>query len=245
MGGRGGREHGRDAGHLHSVARVVLRPIVRLGWRIEVRGLEHVPDSGPAILCPNHISVVDSFFVPAVLPRRITYVGKAEYLDDWKTRWLFPALGMIPVDRTGGDAAQGALDAAARVLERGELFGIYPEGTRSRDGLLHKGRTGAARLALRTGAPLIPVGITGTDKIQPPDCRLPRPFRRASIAFGPPIDPAGYDPATYGAPTGSNDRLLLRELTDALMLEIRTLSGQSYVDRYATNDPVDASSRMT
>jgi 1-acyl-sn-glycerol-3-phosphate acyltransferase len=231
-----GRETGRDAGHLQSVARVIVRPVVRLGWRIEVRGLEHVPRSGPAILCPNHISVLDSFFVPAVLPRRITYVGKAEYLDDWKTRWLFPALGMIPVDRAGGDAAQGALDTAARVLERGELFGIYPEGTRSRDGLLHKGRTGAARLALRTGAPLIPVGITGTDKIQPPDCRLPRPFRHAAIAFGPPIAPAVCDAATYGLPTGSHDRRLLRELTDALMLEIRTLSGQTYVNSYATTD---------
>jgi 1-acyl-sn-glycerol-3-phosphate acyltransferase len=232
----------REAGHLQTVARAVLRPIVRLGWRIDVRGLEHIPARGPAILCPNHISVLDSFFVPAMLPRRITYVGKAEYLDDWKTRWLFPALGMIPIDRTGGDAAQAALDLAARVLERGELFGIYPEGTRSRDGLLHKGRTGAARLALRTGAPIIPVGIRGTDAVLPPDRRLPRPLRRVGIVFGAPIDPARHDGR-------QNDRLLLRHITDEVMFEIRTLSGQMYTNTYAAtgglstagpNDPAAA-----
>jgi len=218
----------RDAGQLQTVARLVLRPLVRLGWRIDVSGLEHVPTTGPAILCPNHISVLDSFFVPAMLRRRITYVGKAEYLDDWKTRWLFPALGMIPIDRTGGDAAQAALDLAARVLERGELFGIYPEGTRSRDGLLHKGRTGAARLALRSGAPIIPVGIKGTDAILPPDRRLPRVLRRASIAFGTPIDPAHYD--------GRHDeRLVLRQITDEVMFEIRMLTGQTYVNTYASS----------
>ena len=223
----------REAGQLQTVARFVLRPLVRLGWRIDVRGLEHVPTTGPAILCPNHISVLDSFFVPAMLPRRITYVGKAEYLDDWKTRWLFPALGMIPIDRTGGDAAQAALDLAARVLDRGELFGIYPEGTRSRDGLLHKGRTGAARLALRTGAPIIPVGIRGTDTIMPPDRRLPRVLRRASIAFGAAIDPAHYD--------GRHDeRLVLRQITDEVMFEIRNLTGQTYVNSYAGSPAADA-----
>jgi 1-acyl-sn-glycerol-3-phosphate acyltransferase len=227
------RDRGREAGQLQTVARAILKPIVRVGWRIDVRGLEHIPTTGPAILCPNHISVLDSFFVPAVLPRRITYVGKAEYLDDWKTRWLFPALGMIPIDRTGGDAAQAALDAAARVLERGELFGIYPEGTRSRDGLLHKGRTGAARLALRSGAPLIPVGIRGTDRIQPPDRRMPRPFRRAAISFGKPIDPGHYD--------GRHDeRLILRQITDEVMFEIRTMSGQTYVNSYAAKAEVSA-----
>lgn len=206
---------------------MVLRPIIRVLWRIEVRGLEHIPDIGPAILCPNHISVLDSFFVPAMLPRRITYVGKAEYLDDWKTRRLFPALGMIPIDRAGGDAAEAALDLAAGLLVRGELFGIYPEGTRSRDGLLHKGRTGAARLALRTGAPIIPVGIRGTDTIMPPGARVPRPFKRASIAFGEPIEPARYEGT-------SDERLALRRMTDDVMSEIRALSGQDYVNSYAS-----------
>jgi 1-acyl-sn-glycerol-3-phosphate acyltransferase len=141
---------------------------------------------------------------------------------------------MIPIDRSGGDAAQAALDLAARVLDRGELFGIYPEGTRSRDGLLHKGRTGAARLALRTGAPIIPVGIRGTDAILPPDRRLPRVLRRASIAFGAPIDPAHYD--------GRHDeRLVLRQITDEVMFEIRNLTGQTYVNLYASSPAPRAS----
>src|SRR3954451_23876636 len=124
---------------LYGVAKAVMTPVFGFCWRIKVEGLEHLPADGPAILCPNHTSVIDSFILPAVLPRRITYVGKAEYMDSWKTKHLFPALGMIPIDRKGGDSATAALDAAAGILERGELFGIYPEGTRSRDQQLHKG----------------------------------------------------------------------------------------------------------
>jgi 1-acyl-sn-glycerol-3-phosphate acyltransferase len=205
----------------------VLTPIFRAAWRIHVRGEDNLPADGPAILCPNHTSVIDSFLLPATLPRRITFVGKAEYLDDWKTRHLFPALGMIPIDRSGGDASTRALDAAAAVLERGELFGIYPEGTRSRDGKLHKGHTGPARLALRTGAPLVPVGIVGTREIQPPGATAPRPFRACEIRIGRPIDPHLHG-------DGADDRLVLRQLTDELMFEVRALSGQAYVDEYAT-----------
>ncbi|MFQ5558877.1 MAG: lysophospholipid acyltransferase family protein, partial [Acidimicrobiales bacterium] len=145
---------GREAGQLYPVAMALGRPLFRALWRIRTVGLEHIPSNGPAIIAPNHTSVLDSFLLPMVLPRRITFVGKAEYLDDWKTRYLFPALGMIPIDRSGGDSAQRALDTAANLLDDGELFGIYPEGTRSRTGLLHKGHTGAARLACRTGAPI-------------------------------------------------------------------------------------------
>ncbi len=146
-----------------------------------------MPSDGPAILCPNHTSFIDSVFMPLVLPRRITYVGKAEYMDDWKTKHLFPAIGMIPLDRSGGSASERALNAAARVLDRGELFGIFPEGTRSRDGVLHKGHTGPARLALRTGAPLVPVGLRGMRAIQPPEAKFPKPFKACSIHFGEPI----------------------------------------------------------
>lgn len=217
----------RDAGQMQSVARAVLTPPFRFLWKVTVEGMEHLPGSGGAIVAPNHISVLDSFFVPLVLPRRITYVGKAEYLEDWKTRWVFPAIGMIPIDRSGGDAAQAALDAAAGCLEAGELFGIYPEGTRARDGLLHKGHTGIARLALRTGVPIIPVGIIGTDEVQPADAKLPSPFRRVHIRFGRPIDVGRYlDRA--------DDRMVLRQITDEVMYEIRNLSGQTYVDTYAT-----------
>jgi 1-acyl-sn-glycerol-3-phosphate acyltransferase len=219
-----------NVGQLFDVAKAVLSPVIRFGWRVRVEGLENVPEDGPAILCPNHTSFIDSIFLPLVLPRRITYVGKAEYMDDWKTKHLFPAMGMIPLDRSGGSASERALNAATRVLERGELFGIFPEGTRSRDGVLHKGHTGPARLALRTGAPLIPVGLRGMREIQPPEAKLPKPFKACSIHFGRPIDVARYRDLV-------DDHFTLRQLTDEVMFEIRNLSGQEYVDTYATKKP--------
>ncbi len=216
-----------QVGRLYGVARAVVRPMLHALWRIDVEGLENVPAEGPAIIAPNHTSVMDSFFVPAVLPRRITYVGKAEYMDDWKTRRLFPALGMIPIDRSGGDASQRALNTAARVLERGELFGIYPEGTRSRSGRLHKGHTGMARLALRTGAPIVPVGVIGTREVQPPEAKLPRPLKPVTIRFGRPVEVARYADR-------ADDRLVLRQITDEVMFEIREMTGQEYDPDYAT-----------
>lgn len=216
-----------EIGRLYRPARAVVRPVLRTLWRIQVEGLDQLPVSGAAIIAPNHTSVIDSFFVPAVLPRRIVYVGKAEYLDDWKTRRLFPALGMIPIDRSGGDASQRALNTARRILEQGDLFGIYPEGTRSRTGRLHKGHTGMARLALATGAPIVPVGIVGTREIQPPDARFPKPFGRATIRFGCPIDVSRHRDR-------AEDRLVLRQITDEVMYEIRELTGQEYDHTYAT-----------
>ena len=220
----------RDYGALYPVARAVLTPIFKASWRVHTSGLDNVPDGGGAIICPNHVSVLDSFFVPLVLPRRITYVGKAEYLDDWKTRYIFPAMGMVPIDRSGGDAAQAALDTATGILEQGELFGIYPEGTRSRSGNLHRGHTGAARLALRTGAPIVPVGLVGTREVQPPDAKLPQPFRPVWVRIGRPVCP-GKDPDRMG------DHRLLRQVTDEVMFEIGALSGQTYVDEYANKKP--------
>lgn len=217
----------REAGQIYGVAKAMLLPPFHYFWEISTEGLSNVPSSGGAILAPNHISVLDSFFVPCAIPRRITYVGKAEYMDDWKTKYLFPAMGMIPIDRSGGDASARALDAATSVLEAGELFGIYPEGTRARDGLLHKGHTGVARLALRTGAPIIPVGIIGSDLIQPADASRPKIFRKVRIRFGPPISVEKYMDR-------ADDRLVLRQVTDEVMYEIRNLSGQEYVNTYAT-----------
>lgn len=217
----------RTAGKAQGVARVVLTPVFRSLWRVTTEDLANVPSTGGAIIAPNHISVLDSFFLPLTLPRRITYVGKAEYMDDWKTKYVFPAIGMIPIDRSGGDGAQRALDAAAGILDAGELFGIYPEGTRARDGRLHKGHTGIARLALRTGVPIVPVGIIGSDACQPPDAKLPTPFRRVHIRFGRPIDVSRYADR-------ADDRIVLRQITDEVMFEIRNLSGQEYVDTYAT-----------
>jgi 1-acyl-sn-glycerol-3-phosphate acyltransferase len=214
-------------GRLYPAARAVLSPIFKALWKVRVHGLENVPRHGGAIFCPNHTSVIDSFFLPLVLPRRITFVGKAEYMDSWKTKHLFPALGMIPIDRSGGSASERALNTACRVLEEGQYFGIDPEGTRARDGRLHRGHTGPARLALRTGCPIIPVGILGTRDIQPPDAKVPRPFKRAEVRFGRPVEVARYADR-------ADDRLVLRQIIDEVMFEIRNLTGQDYVDEYAT-----------
>jgi 1-acyl-sn-glycerol-3-phosphate acyltransferase len=226
-GGAGNGEDEIQVGQFFDIAKTVLSPVLRFGWKVHVDGLDNVPAEGPAILCPNHTSFIDSVFLPLVLPRRITYVGKAEYMDDWKTKHLFPAIGMIPLDRSGGSASDRALNAAARVLDRGELFGIFPEGTRSRDGLLHKGHTGPARLALRTGAPIVPVGLRGMRDIQPPNAKFPKPFKACSIAFGDPISVTRYLDRV-------DDHLTLRQIIDEVMFEIRSLSGQDYVDTYAT-----------
>jgi 1-acyl-sn-glycerol-3-phosphate acyltransferase len=217
----------REVGQLYPVARAIMDPLFAFLWRIEVEGLDRLPADGGAIMAPNHLSVIDHFVLASALPRRITYVGKGEYMDSWKTKYIFPALGMIPIDRSGGSAAQGALDAAAGVLGAGELFGIYPEGTRSRDGRLHKGHTGAARLALRTGCPIYPVGLQGTLEVQPPDSSLPKPFKVMRVRIGRPVSVKRY----LDRP---DDRMALRQITDEVMFEIRELSGQDYVDTYAT-----------
>ena len=223
----GESESEREYGKLYPVARAVMSPVFKALWRIKTVGLDRVPRTGGAIFCPNHTSVIDSFFLPMVLPRRITFVGKAEYMDSWKTKHIFPAIGMIPIDRGGGDAAERALNTAARVIESGEFFGIYPEGTRARDGRLHRGHTGPARLALRTGAPIVPVGIVGTRDIQPPDAKVPKPFKSCEIRFGRPIEVSRYlDRA--------DDRLVSRQIIDEVMYEIRELTGQEYIDEYAS-----------
>src|SRR6478735_6290773 len=215
-----------EVGKLYPVAKAVLTPLFRAGWKFDLQGLENIPKSGGAILCPNHTSVLDSFFVPALLPRRVSYVGKAEYMDSWKTKHIFPALGMIPIDREGGDAGERALATAQRLLEDGQLFGIYPEGTRSRDGRLYRGHTGPARLALRTGSPIIPIGIVGAREVMPPDAKFPTLRLPVTIKFGKPITVDRYlDRA--------NDRMVLRQIIDEVMYEIRELSGQDYVDEYA------------
>jgi 1-acyl-sn-glycerol-3-phosphate acyltransferase len=203
-------------------------------WNFEIEGREHVPTDGPAVITPNHLSFCDSVFVPAALPRRVWAIGKGEYMDSWKTKHLFPAMGMIPVDRSGGDAAQAALDAAADVLDQGRLFMIYPEGTRSRSGNLHKGRTGAARLALRCNAPIIPTGHEGTVDVQPPDTFVMKPRKRVVVRFGAPM--WAHE---YGDP---DDPRTLRRFTDAVMFEIAQLSGQQYVDTYAGKDDRPADS---
>lgn len=217
---------GQGAGVAQQRVRRVGRPVAMRLWHLDLHGYERLPAEGPAILCPNHISFLDSAFLMLTVPRNISFVGKAEYMDSWKTKYLFPALGMIPIDRSGGDKSTAALDTAQRVLERGELFGIFPEGTRSRTGQLFKGRTGAARLAMSLDCPIYPVGIVGTDAIQPPDAKAPKLFKRAQITIGRPIKPSRY--RTHGS-----EHLAWRSMIDEVMYEIREMTGQEYVNAYA------------
>ncbi len=209
------------------IVKIILTPILRIAYRIRVEGQDHLPKSGPVILAANHRSFLDSIFIPLIVRRRVTFVAKAEYFDDPKTAWFFRAVGQIPIRREGGSASEGALAAAGEVLEGGGVFGIYPEGTRTRDGYLHKGKTGVARLALGTGAPIVPVGLIGTDECQPTDKKLPRLFRKVTIRFGPPLAMGHY----VDRP---DDRLVLRQITDELMFEIGDLSGYEYRDTYAS-----------
>ncbi|MEM1332262.1 MAG: lysophospholipid acyltransferase family protein [Actinomycetota bacterium] len=214
------------AGALQRRVRRAAQPLVTRVWNIDVQGYDRLPTDGPAILCPNHISFLDSAFLVFTLPRNISFVGKAEYMDSWKTKFLFPAMGMIPIDRAGGEKSAAALDAAKDVLERGELFGIFPEGTRSRSGQLHKGRTGAARLAMELDVPIFPVGITGTDDIQPPDAKVPKLGKSCTIQIGRPVRPARYR-------NRGPEHLAWRSMTDEIMFEISQMTGQQYVHRYA------------
>jgi 1-acyl-sn-glycerol-3-phosphate acyltransferase len=209
------------------VLKGLLTPIFFLLWRVRVEGREHVPDTGPVILAPNHVTFLDSMFLPLVLRRRVTFVAKAEYFDSWKTAWFFRAAGQIPMRREGGSASERALAAARDVLREGKVLGIYPEGTRSPDGRLYRGHTGVARLAFDCGVPVIPVGLVGTTEVQRPGSNLPHPFKRVTVRFGPPLDLSRW------AGEGGADPLTLRAATDELMFEIRDLSGQEYVDRYA------------
>jgi 1-acyl-sn-glycerol-3-phosphate acyltransferase len=203
-----------------------LTPFLRLFYRIRVEGREHIPKHGGAILASNHISFCDSFVLPLVVPRRVTYIAKAEYFDNWKVAWFFKANGHVPVRRGEGADWKNAMDAAAQIVEAGVLFGIYPEGTRSKDGRLHRGHTGVAMLALRTGAPVVPIGFIGTDKAQPVGAKMMRPFKRVTIRIGPPLDFS----AQAGQPAGQR---ALRAMTDTVMAEIQRLSGQEYTARYA------------
>ena len=209
---------------------IALGPVLRLIFRPRVEGEEHVPETGPAILASNHLSYADWLFMPLTLTRRVTFVAKAEYfttpgIKGWFQRKFFSGAGQVPIDRSGATAAEGALSSARAILEAGELFGIYPEGTRSHDGRLYRGRTGVARLALETGVPVIPVAVLGTDAVAPPGKKFGR-IVRPSVRFGEPLDFSRYEGL-------EGDRYILRSVTDEIMYEIMRLSGQEYVDLYA------------
>ena len=212
---------------------VVLGPILRLLFRPWVDGAEHIPETGPAIFASNHLSFSDSIFLPLVVPRRMTFLAKSDYftgegMKGRMTAAFFKGVGQLPVDRSGGrGAGEAAIKSGIEVLERGELFGIYPEGTRSPDGRLYRGKPGGlARVALATGAPVIPVAMIDTEKVQPPGKIVPKMIR-PGIRIGKPLDFTRYQGM-------EGDRFILRSVTDEVMYEIMKLSGQEYVDIYAT-----------
>jgi 1-acyl-sn-glycerol-3-phosphate acyltransferase len=209
---------------------ILLGPLLYVIGRPKVEGLEYVPSSGPAILASNHLAVMDSFFLPLVVRRRITFLAKSEYftgtgIKGWFSRWFFNAVGQVPIDRSDADAAQGALVTATRLLGEGKLMGMYPEGTRSPDGRLYKGKTGLARLALETGVPVIPVAMIGTDAVNPPGTTWLR-FGRVTVRFGKPMDFSRFDGL-------AGNRFIERAVTDEVIYELMGLSGQEYVDIYA------------
>lgn len=217
----------------YRIFKAILGPILRLLFRIRVEGIDRVPSDGPVILASNHHSFSDSIFLPLVLRRRVTFVAKAEYFEQRKTAWFFKAMGQIPVRRGDGPAAQRALDAAADVLKAGGVFGIYPEGTRSPDGRLYKGRTGVARLALDSRAPVVGVAMIGTREAQPIGKIVPKFFSPITIRFSRPLRFDRYQ-------ARRDEPLVLRQITDEIMFEIRELSGQEYTNTYAPKKGGDA-----
>jgi 1-acyl-sn-glycerol-3-phosphate acyltransferase len=208
------------------VLKILLTPVLRLVFRVRSEGTQHMPRRGPAILASNHRSFIDSVFLPLVVHRRVTFVAKAEYFESWKTAWFFRAVGMIPLKRGDGSASERALAAAREVLDKGGVLGIYPEGTRSPDGRLYKGHTGAARLARDCRAPIVPVAQCGTDEVQPIGAMWPKLFRQVTVKMG---EPLWWE-------EGEGGMRQLRHFTDRLMAAIATLSGQEMVAAYANRD---------
>ncbi|MFC0003345.1 lysophospholipid acyltransferase family protein [Micromonospora siamensis] len=209
---------------------IILGPVLRLIFRPQVEGLEHISATGPVILASNHLSFSDSIFTPLIVKRKVTFIAKAEYflgkgLKGWLTKMFFVGSGTIPVDRSGGRAARAALETQLRVLRAGGIAGIYPEGTRSPDGRLYRGKTGVARLALESGAPVVPMVMLNSDEIQPTGQIIPN-LGRIRIRFGAPLDFSRYAGL-------SGDRFVERAVTDEIMYELMELSGREYVDVYA------------
>jgi len=209
---------------------VLLGPLLKLIFRPWAEGTENVPEEGGAILASNHLSYSDWLFMPLTIPRRVTFVAKAEYfttpgIKGWLQKTFFSGAGQVPIDRSSGSAAAGAIATGLRILDSGELFGIYPEGTRSGDGRLYRGKTGMARMALEAKVPVIPIAVVGTDIVAPPG-KIYGKYARPGVRFGKPLDFSRYEGM-------EGDRFVLRSITDEVMYELMELSGQEYVDIYA------------
>ena len=208
---------------------IFMGPLLTFLGRPKVEGLQYIPRTGPAILASNHLAVADSFYLPLVVPRPITFLAKSDYFTGKGVkgrfnRWFYTVAGQVPIDRTSADSAQAALETAERLLAEGKLLGMYPEGTRSPDGRLYKGKTGLARLALETGVPVIPVAMIGTDVVNPPGSKMWR-FGRVTVRFGEPMDFSRFDGL-------AGNRFIERAVIDEVMYELMNLSGQEYVDIY-------------
>ena len=221
---------------LYWVVKMILTPILRMVFRPWVEGAEHLPDEGAAILASNHLSFSDSIFLPLVVPRKITFLAKADYftgkgVKGRLTKSFFTRVGQVPIDRSGGVASEAALRTAKRILAEGKLLGLYPEGTRSPDGRLYRGKTGVARMALEAGVPVIPVAMINTDVVQPTGKKIPN-IGRVGVRIGKPLDFSRYAGM-------EGDRFVLRSITDEIMYELMVLSGQEYVDQYATKAKAD------
>jgi 1-acyl-sn-glycerol-3-phosphate acyltransferase len=211
---------------------IVIGPILLAIFRPWVVGLEHVPKQGPVILASNHLSFIDSIFLPLVVDRPVVFLAKSEYftgkgLKGWATRLFFQAANQLPIDRSGGKASEASLNTGLRVLREGSILGIYPEGTRSPDGRLYRGRTGVARMVLEAGVPVVPVAMIGTAEVMPIGTRLPK-VRRVGIVFGEALDFSRFEGM-------EGDRFVLRSVTDELVYDLRALSDQEYVDVYASS----------
>ncbi|MBX3093196.1 MAG: 1-acyl-sn-glycerol-3-phosphate acyltransferase [Cryobacterium sp.] len=210
---------------------LVAGPILRTVFRPWVIGAENLPKTGPVILASNHLSFIDSVFLPLVLDRRVTFLAKSDYytakgIKGWAIKTFLKATGMLPIDRSGGQASEASLRTGLGVLAKGDVLGIYPEGTRSPDSKLYRGRTGVARMVLEGGVPVIPVAMVDTELIMPIGKRIPK-VRRVGVIMGKPLDFSRFDGL-------EGDRFILRSITDEIIYEIRALSGQEYEDVYAS-----------
>jgi 1-acyl-sn-glycerol-3-phosphate acyltransferase len=209
---------------------VLLGPVLRIFFRPEIEGKENIPAEGGVLLASNHLAVSDSFFLPLMVPRRVTFPAKIEYFTEPGIKGrlkkaFFTGVGQIPIDRSGASAAQAALDTGVRLLREGNLMGIYPEGTRSPDGRLYRGKTGIARIALQAGVPVVPIAMFGTDKANPIGSKMWRPTK-IRIKVGEPLDFSRYSGL-------DGDRFIERSITDEIMYALMELSDQEYVDMYA------------
>ncbi|TXL88483.1 1-acyl-sn-glycerol-3-phosphate acyltransferase [Streptomyces sp. NBC_01725] len=219
---------------------VLLGPLLRLLFRPRIQGLDNIPADGAAIVAGNHLSFSDHFLMPAIIRRRITFLAKAEYftgpgVKGRLTATFFRSAGQIPVDRSGKEAGQAAIREGLGVLGKGELLGIYPEGTRSHDGRLYKGKVGVAVMAIKAQVPVVPCAMVGTFEIQPPGQKIPN-IKQVTIRFGEPLDFSRYAGL-------ENEKAAVRAVTDEIMYAILGLSGQEYVDRYAAEVKAEEAER--